>query len=423
MKIKTPFLYLFHICFSLFILYVFRFLGFFGGELNISGLLNWDAGWIFNLVKNGYFFSETSQSNVAYFPLFPIIWKSFGLSAVGVSLLNLTFYFIGLSLLRKAYGFDNKFLLLFLAIPSTFFCFLPYTEALFFLSCSIVLYGYRRSFPLLVFGLLLACLTRSASMIFIPIIIISNLFNLDFSMSNLKRVAIQVGVCIVAFFLVQYYQYLECGKMLGVFDVGEHWDRDWGVPQLFLTTWDKGRLVWLDGLAFMVGIFCLTTCFILLIRKIKKQNSKVAVDLLFAIGYLSVVTLSTSLYTGEDAAGGSTLLSLNRYVFCTPFFVVLFHYLLKLNFDTKKSFFFFALFSLVIWSAFGFWDEINIGGTFKNSKTSTKIYFLFVFIYSYAHLLLSNRKIRTQLWVGVYFINVVLQLFLFNNFLNGMWIG
>ena len=79
MKIKTPFLYLFHICFSLFILYVFRFLGFFGGELNISGLLNWDAGWIFNLVKNGpnsVSVANLGDSGVALFRDDKLVWES-----------------------------------------------------------------------------------------------------------------------------------------------------------------------------------------------------------------------------------------------------------------------------------------------------------------------------------------------------------
>ena len=420
---KSVFLIVLHGVFVLLTYYIFLFLDFSEPNFNIGKLKNFDGGWLFSIVENGFIYDENGQSNIAFFPLFPMIWKFLGVDQISICLINYIFYGSGLVILQKLWRFDNKFLLISLSIPSAIFFYLPYTESLFFLTCALLLYGLDRSTPLAVIGMFLACFSRSASFVFIPIIIITCLFNLDFSAKNFKKLGLLLLACLSSFFLSQYYQYLDTGKYLGTFAVQKFWNREMNVPQLFFTTWDSGRLIWLDGLAFLIGILALYFSLLFLIRKIKNKRGTVRESLLFSIGYLGLITITSTIYTGVDAAGGTTLLSINRYVFATPFFVVFLSYLTKPDLVRMKHVIFFLLFSITIWSCFGFWDEIRNVIPNERSKTSTKLYFVVVTLYSFIYLLISKSKYKQLLWSGLYIFNVILQMGLFNYFIKAVWVG
>ena len=42
---------------------------------NLAGWVRWDAGWYLSVVERGYWFDPQGQSNVAFFPLFPLLIK------------------------------------------------------------------------------------------------------------------------------------------------------------------------------------------------------------------------------------------------------------------------------------------------------------------------------------------------------------
>ena len=421
--IRGLLLILAHVLFSFFIYYAFLFFGFSENIFNLGKLKNFDAGWLLSIVENGFVFKENGQSNIAFFPLFPLIWKFLGVNQLTISIINYFMYGVGLLILQKLWRFDNLFLLIALSVPSAIFFYLPYTESLFFLSCALLLYGLDRSTPIAVVGMFLACASRSASFVFIPIIIISTLFNLDFSAKNLKKLAVLLLSCLGSFVWSQYYQYLDTGKYLGTFAVQKFWGREMNIPELFFTTWDSGRLIWVDGLAFLIGMLSIYFCFLFLFKKVKKRKSSVRESLLFSIGYLGLITIINTIYAGADGAGGTTLMSLNRYVFATPFFVVFLSYLFRLNLLSFKNIVFFLLFSLAIWSSFGFWDEIRNVFPKVKSKTSTKVYFGIVTLYSFVFLLISNSRYKKLLWSGLYVFNMILQMVLFNYYLREVWVG
>jgi hypothetical protein len=52
-----------------------------------------DCVWYQSIINHGYSFHYNQQSNVAFFPLFPFVWKMLGLSFFSMSLFNL-FYLL-----------------------------------------------------------------------------------------------------------------------------------------------------------------------------------------------------------------------------------------------------------------------------------------------------------------------------------------
>ncbi len=425
----TNYLKLVGIHFSIFIIIylIFSFFGFIKGFPTNESISQWDVGWYKSIIKDGYSFIENKQSNVAFFPLFPLFWKLTHLSPIGISIINLLCFYLGMFILFKTYNLDGKKLLLLLSIPSLFFCYVPYTESLFFLAGSFIIYGLKRNHWLVILGIFLACLTRSASLIFIPIILFSKLYNLKSGSANnrkiVKETCLLILTAIIATLLAQYIQYLYTGEFFTIFKAQKAWNRIMKLPTLYFTTWDEARLIWLDGLAFLIGILGIFLSFVFLIKKIKNKHKNISSNYLFSISYLGLVTLITVLYSGEDANGGTSLISLNRYVFSTPFFMVFLIVLLKRNRLIKNQLIVFSFISIFTWLLFHASGYLHNLDRFVLPSVKTQIYFGIIIMYSLIYMLLSNKKYLTLLWSGFYLLNIILQIFLFNSFLNGIWIG
>jgi hypothetical protein len=415
-----------HLAVMLITFLVFRFLGFvdtFPDEINLK---NWDAGWLYSIVESGYSFTENDQSNLAFFPLFPLIWKFLSLTTIQVSIFNGIVFIIASLILKNYLKISNQLYLILLSVPSLIFCFLPYAESLFFLGGAILLYGLKKSFPLACLGILMASTTRSVSLIFIPIIIVLSLMNIH-DKHSLKhhgiRAIILITVSALGTLLTLYYQYLETGVWFALFEVTKNWNREFSIPSLFFTTWDSGRLIWLDGSGFLIGLISFLISLKLLYLKIKDREKVFPPDFLFALGYLTLTVCTVIFYTFEDSKGGSTLLSLNRYIFATPFFWIFLVYVLRMIRPSYKNILLFTLILLLNWTLFDFWGVIRSINMFPSTHTSTVVYFLIVSLYCMTYFLCSNEKILKTIWSGLYVVNVGLQMFLFNTFLKLIWVG
>ena len=55
---------------------------------NNVNLVSWDAVWYNGIKDNGYYYDPSRQSSVAFFPLFPYLWRLIGVNAVGISFFN-----------------------------------------------------------------------------------------------------------------------------------------------------------------------------------------------------------------------------------------------------------------------------------------------------------------------------------------------
>src|SRR5690606_26655014 len=88
-------------------------------------LMGWDVAWYRNIVDEGYKYHDGFTSNSAFFILFPFIWKLTQFGPWGISVLNILFYAIGLTVLTRVYRLSMADKLIWLTIPSFYFCFIP----------------------------------------------------------------------------------------------------------------------------------------------------------------------------------------------------------------------------------------------------------------------------------------------------------
>lgn len=415
-----------HILIWLTLYLVFSFMGFIEGVPDNIKVINWDAGWYKDIVDNGYSLREKGQSNVAFYPLFPYMWKYLGLQGIGISVFNLFLMLFGMLMLKKTFKFDNYTMLIFLSIPSMFFNFIPFSEALFFFWGALAIYGLKYNYIWTVIGIFFMGLSRSASMIFIPMILFMQCMAIDFKRFDKSDVKVLIQAiwmllaAAISWLVVQYIQYVATGEFFVMFEVQKSWGRGFSYPKLFLTTYDEGRLVWLDGFAYLVGLFAVILCFKVVLKKYKDLSHQFRPYILISFAYLTMIFLIVSFFSPSTT--GTQIMSANRYVFATPFFTVFLIFLFERSRLEKHVILTYFITSLIVWGAFG--------GVFKLHyldqyvlPSKTQIYFLILIAYGFLYLLFSDKKYKMTVWSGLYLFNVVVQIFLFNTWLNDIFVG
>lgn len=122
----------------------------------LDSLARWDAGWYASIWDNGYHLNPGHQSNVAFFPAFPILIKLLTLAApvhpfVMAYIVNMLLCWTAMLVLHRLCLLefsDSKIAdraVLYLALfPTAFFFYAPYSESLFlFLSVSAFYFARR----------------------------------------------------------------------------------------------------------------------------------------------------------------------------------------------------------------------------------------------------------------------------------------
>ncbi len=373
--------------------------------LKSEHFLNWDAEHYEFIKQNGF-----ESYRVAFFPLFPLIWKFLALGTYGAVLLNsivflMTFYLI----VRKLKIKNSLEIVLYLTIPSFIFFYLPYSESIFFLCSTAILFGIKdKKYYLIYIGLFFAILARPAFTIFIPALIITEFFS-EFRTKTWLRISIYIGISLVGVLLVSFIQFLDTGEWFKFFEAQKHWGNFLQIPSLPLTSWAGGFIVRLDGFAFLIGI--ISGGFLLgLIFKLKQfRNSVIPSEVIFSLAYLGGITLIVLLFRG------GSLFSLNRFIFATPFIIVAFNFWLKSDFCiTKKQLF--SIFGLI----FVFW---LLFGSYVHIQLMLK-YLLVTF---YAILIFAMKSeiqfIRKWSLIALIFLGFTFQIMLFVRFLNGNWVA
>ncbi len=136
--------------------------------LSTNNFLNWDAEHYYRIKNFGY-----EGFRVAFFPLFPFVWKLLHLNVIGIIFLNAAVFFIAFYFLIRSLRSNTLEILLYLSIPSFCFFFLPYSEAIFFACSTLFLMGLKKNKISIVWlGLLLCSISRPAFTVFIPALII-----------------------------------------------------------------------------------------------------------------------------------------------------------------------------------------------------------------------------------------------------------
>ena len=373
--------------------------------LKSEHFLNWDAEHYEFIKQNGF-----ESYRVAFFPLFPLIWKFLALGTYGAVLLNSIVFLMSFYLIVRKLKIKNSLeIVLYLTIPSFIFFYLPYSESIFFLCSTAILFGIKdKKYYLIYIGLFFAILARPAFTIFIPALIITEFFS-EFRTKTWLRISIYIGISLVGVLLVTFIQFLDTGEWFKFFEAQKHWGNFLQIPSLPLTSWAGGFIVRLDGFAFLIGI--ISGGFLLgLIFKLKQfRNSVIPSEVIFSLAYLGGITLIVLLFRG------GSLFSLNRFIFATPFIIVAFNFWLKSDFCiTKKQLF--SIFGLI----FVFW---LLFGSYVHIQLMLK-YLLVTF---YAILIFAMKSeiqfIRKWSLIALIFLGFTFQIMLFVRFLNGNWVA
>jgi len=404
-------------------LYQLLVIGTFIHSFDIYHFKQWDANWYAKIAKDGYCFSETDQSSVAFFPLFPfvwkVLWKLFDAGIDQVCLFNTMMFVFGMALLKKAFQFSWMYFLIFLSIPSCIFMYAPYAEAIFFFFSALLLAGIKLdSKKMIVTGLFFASLTRPAATFFIPAILAMEVLNYKDIKLFIKNIVTFILPSFIALFVVFLIHYKDTGVWLAFF-LTEGWGRDFKFPEFPLTTWGGLKKLWLDGIALFFGLISTFILLIALFRKFKKPVSftfdKAAS---FSLTYLMMAMCTVLFFSDKDKDGGTTLLSLNRYVMASAYFIVfLFYFSHQVNLNLKK--YGLCLFTFVVSLLL-----LNLNGTGYNEYTLVQKVFYAIFMFCHIHIyLLISSKFQSKFLSGVYIINISIQLFLLSQFANGEWVG
>jgi hypothetical protein len=128
--------------------------GFLGKNLSLAAWARWDAGWYLSIAERGYWFDPDGPSNVAFFPLLPLLIKAVGaltgnLVVAGLLVVNLAALGATLALWRwvraeAGSAAAERAALWLLVYPFSFFLHSIYAESLFFLLATLALSASAR---------------------------------------------------------------------------------------------------------------------------------------------------------------------------------------------------------------------------------------------------------------------------------------
>lgn len=369
-------------------------------------LINWDAVFFKSIVTDGYEYIPYTGTNLAFFPLFPLLWKITGLSAIGISVLNIIVFSTSFILLFKDKTEELMILLLLLSIPSFIFFALPYSESLFFLFGTCILIGYQRGSGILKnIGFLGASIVKSASIIFIPAIILCEIFGKDRGQIQKRDIYINGLFSLLGLMIGAIVQGVQTGKWFYFLEMQQYWGRHWIVPELPLVS-----SVAYDGVAFIIGLIAIYFCLKLFVTRLIDPKAPVQLNtkhVSFSALYLSATTFLDTFFTYNN--GGGSLWSLNRHLLCTPFAIIFIFWLIRnaiLTKIDKMVIMTMIILGLVIPGVYRSWEMI-----------------LYYTVFMAAILLIKIFPEEKRPLYFMYIFQVYVQLSFFEMFITGQWIG
>jgi hypothetical protein len=384
-------------------------------------LLRWDALHYHSIRAGGYRFVAHAQCNAGFFPLFPYLWRGLGLSAVGVGALNYGLAVAAVLALAWGLGLWRPAVLLYMALPTSVFFYLPYTEALFFAATSGVLLGLARQRPAwVVAGLLLSALTRPSGLYLLPALAAVGYQQYgqpapppDSRQAGHGQILGYLAMPAVGIGLVVLEQWRATGVWLAYLKAQMEWDH--AIKPLHLPFSDASQgILLLDGLALLCGVGAGVWAARQLWRRV--PGSPV---LLFSAVFVASATGHLLLHAPLEH-GYTSLISLHRYVLGTPFALVLLAAFVPRQRPAWPLAAGVAAAVLVLAALLGL-----LGGgtlTFRSlgpRQVPGLLLVLPLLAYTLTWTLASYRLGRAAL----YGVGVLLQALLLRNFLLGHWVG
>ncbi len=289
-------------------------------HLTAAAFGNWDAEHYQYIRDHGYDVQRT-----AFFPLFPLLWRALGVGPVVMGLLNGLLFAGSFAALAWAFAWSRRQQLLALAVPQLLFMFLPFSEAVFFGSGALVLIGLRRAHGgWCALGLVLSCLSRPAAFVLLPAIGATAVLTRPAGLVGwrswavaARRAGLGGALAALGLGLSLVVQHHDTGHWLGFLEAQKYWDNHLQWPHLPLRNWGTTLPRLVEASAFAVVLAALGYLGYVARHHWTRPLPATAAPVVFAATYLVSVTAIVL------ATRGGLLVSLSRYVYATPYFLLL----------------------------------------------------------------------------------------------------
>ncbi len=383
-----------------------------------ASLITWDAGFFASIATQGYVYSE-EYANVAFFPLFSYIWRWSQLTAVGISIVNSVCAGAGLLLLVREFNLTSRQFLLLLSTPALFIVYVPYTEAMFFLTGAVLLLGlHRRALRLVVVSLFLCCCIRAAATLFIPAYLFAVVLGSTWQRSTwLKQAGWLLSgllAILAAVVLVNVVQYQATGQWLLMFKDMNRWGHKLQWPEWPFYSGAGVSMLWLDVLALAVTAVASGACLYMALKWLRRLKNpavaSVSPAVLFSLGYLATIGVYLVAYQGGETANAT------RYILATPFFVAAF-WQLGLSWPTTASIRWGVGVAVLLMLGL-----VGIPFNFPSFNFLQALWYSMVvtlYLVAYVVACLPVSRWHREIVMGLYIINLLLQVCLFDRFLEG----
>ncbi|HEY4147670.1 MAG TPA: hypothetical protein VGM41_02010, partial [Chitinophagaceae bacterium] len=371
-------------------------------------LRHWDAEWYYLIKKRGYDYIAGRQGTMAFFPLFPFLWKFSFLNEEGISLFNALIFSASFWWLARTLKLGFVSSLLFLSTPSLLFCFIPYSEALFFMSSTILLIGlHKKNDPLIIAGMCLAAFSRSVNIVLIPALLYTYVLNYGLSAKTIRFV-LAATLCVTAATMVVFWiQYLSTGQWYVFFDMQKQWHRSLQLPTLPLTTLST-KVLWLDVIALFVAVLAAGDTVMEAIRVLlRREKAGYSAMAQFSMVYIALMGFLAVFYSGIwPGQHSSSIMSLNRFVFAGPYFICYCYERSAKSKTILSGLLFLSALSVALCSA-GIYEKLS----FLGSYPVTLCYFAAIGLYITLYYFAFHRRELKLFFYSIHVITMILLLF------------
>lgn len=373
---------------SIFIFY------FFNHNFQWITFLQFDAVHYYKIVHLGY-----DHKRSAFFPLFPWIWKILGGNiSIGI-FMNILFFSFTFAFLNQIFRWNYWQKILFLSIPTSIFYFLPYSESIFALSSTFLLYSiiHKKKY-LIILSFFLMSFSRPAFSVLLPSLLVYLFFSNFSLLTKIKILSGSTISCLIALWFINEYQCSQTHINWGFYSAQTtYWDNQWRLPHFPLSSYGDIHIFRLDLVAFSLGLISILLLIQEFLNKIFQKKSTEDFSIII-YSYIAGITLLV-LFTR-----GGSLFSLNRFVYATIFggiFVVQLPQILKKHI-------------LPIILILIFLVMLNGYSHIKLIINQLPIFITFIFLYYY------EKKWAKIGWI---LLMTGLQLFLMQKFMLGHWVA
>lgn len=367
-------------------------------------LLRFDAIHYHGIMLQGYL-NESS----AFFPMFPMIWRALTPDPVLISIFNGSLFVMSMIVLIRSYGNGLYTVLSFLAAPSLFFVFMPYTEAIFFTGSTIILLSLRKmNMATMLVGLSICTLSRPAFTAVLPSLLLAISLSSMVKRRKIIFIASSILVSAACLVCVAFIQQLETGSWLGFYTAQQGYGNTLKIPNLPLTSWGGGPIVRLDSVALLVGGICASILTFAFYRFDKGSWMKSRPELVMSAGYMAAVSAIALFLRGGE------LYSLNRFVFATPFLFILLNEIPKQAKLFQRSTYWWIALGLLVYTLFF--------GSYVHIQTFSTWVGLVIYLSLHLYLLTTKREhVIARAFILVFAFGI--QLYLIDRYLHGVWVA